>query len=80
MPNEVGGTVREGFGDLGIAVAGYPETHQKPQPGSRLANLKRKVDTGPDVVVTQLFYMNDDFFRFRDCCENWASACRLCRG
>ena len=30
---------------------------------------ERKVDAGADVVVTQLFYNNDDFFRFRDRCH-----------
>src|SRR6185503_11338651 len=27
------------------------------------------VDAGADVVVTQLFYNNNDFFRFRDRCQ-----------
>jgi methylenetetrahydrofolate reductase (NADPH) len=34
-----------------------------------LENLKRKCDAGADVVVTQLFYDNEDFFRFRDQCQ-----------
>ena len=54
---------------LGILVAGYPETHQEAvSPDADLENLKRKCDAGGDVVVTQLFYENADFFRFRDRC------------
>ena len=37
-------------------------------PDADLENLKRKCDAGGDVVVTQLFYENADFFRFRDRC------------
>src|SRR5262249_44410258 len=34
-----------------------------------LENLHRKVAAGGDVVITQLFYDNVDFFRFRDRCQ-----------
>ena len=62
--------IRSEFDGMGIAVGGYPETHQQePSPEVDLKNLKRKVDAGADVVITQLFYNNEDFLRFRERCE-----------
>lgn len=68
--NELVAFIRRELPDMGIAVGGYPETHQEaPSPEVDLANLKRKVDAGADAVITQLFYDNADYFRFRERCD-----------
>lgn len=53
--------------DFCIAVAGYPEGHPQCLNRTRdLENLKRKVEAGGCFVITQLFFDNADFYRFRD--------------
>ncbi|KAF1002471.1 methylenetetrahydrofolate reductase (NADH) 1-like [Apium graveolens] len=72
--------IRSKYGDyFGITVAGYPEAHPDVIQSNGvatlesyqndLAYLKRKVDAGADVIVTQLFYDTDIFLKFVNDCR-----------
>ena len=50
-----------------LFVAAYPETHpQAVSEDADLENLKRKVDAGGHRAITQFFFDNEIFLRFRD--------------
>ena len=54
-------------GDFDVAVAAYPEGHPEcPDRHLDWRRLADKVTAGADVIITQLFYANEDFFRMRD--------------
>jgi methylenetetrahydrofolate reductase (NADPH) len=55
-------------GEFSIGVAGFPEGHYANKIGKEddWRHLKEKVEAGADFVLTQLFFDNADFYRFRD--------------
>jgi len=55
-------------GDFSIGVAGFPEGHIACKDGKEAdwGHLKTKIEAGADFVLTQLFFDNADFYRFRD--------------
>jgi methylenetetrahydrofolate reductase (NADPH) len=56
-------------GGFEISVAAYPEKHPEAASlQSDIDNLKRKLDAGASSAITQFFFSNDDFLRYRDAC------------
>ncbi len=55
-------------GGFSIGVASYPEGHPESKGGVEddIRYLKMKQDCGADAVITQYFFNNEDFYRFRD--------------
>src|SRR5271157_3044763 len=65
-----------------IGAAGFPEGHIACMEGREVDwdRLKAKIDCGADFVLTQLFFRNADFFRFRDHLTKRGVTVPLCPG
>ena len=56
--------------DFCFLGACYPECHpESPNTVSEIKSLKKKVDAGAEVLLSQLFFDNDIFYRFNEECE-----------
>ena len=55
-------------GDFGIAVAGFPEGHIDCKDGKEVdwQYLIKKIKCGADIVITQMFFDNSDYFQLVD--------------
>jgi methylenetetrahydrofolate reductase (NADPH) len=55
--------------DFDISVSAYPETHpDAPSSDFEIDYLKRKIDAGANRAITQFFFDNETYLRFRDKC------------
>lgn len=69
--SELVSLIRQEFSTFGIGVAGYPEKHpQATSLSADIQHLARKVVCGADAVFTQLFFVNDHYFRFVEQCQS----------
>lgn len=61
--------LRQNHGDLCIGAACYPEGHvESPSEEESYRSLYLKQEAGADYLVSQLFFNNEDFYRFREKC------------
>ncbi|MFN0077446.1 MAG: methylenetetrahydrofolate reductase [NAD(P)H] [Prosthecobacter sp.] len=70
------------LGGFSVGTAGFPEGHIACKEGREVdwRRLKEKIDAGADFVLTQLFFDNADFYRFRDFLTRLGVTVPICPG
>ena len=67
--------------DFCVAGACYPEDHpDSANHVSELLNLKKKVDAGADILLSQLFFNNDNYYSFVEDCRIAGIECPITPG
>ncbi|WP_461832453.1 methylenetetrahydrofolate reductase [NAD(P)H] [Aquifex sp.] len=63
--------IRKEFGEwFSVGVASYPEGHpESPNLDWEVKYFKEKVEAGADFSITQMFFINDYYYRFVDMCK-----------
>jgi methylenetetrahydrofolate reductase (NADPH) len=57
--------VKKHYDYFAIGAAAYPEKHPEARTlDEDVRNLKHKVDSGVDFLITQMFFNNEYYFRF----------------
>ncbi|MCQ2602525.1 MAG: methylenetetrahydrofolate reductase [Clostridia bacterium] len=65
--NELAFYIKSHYPEFNLLGACYPEKHPEAKSiDEDIDNLKRKIDAGVSMLVTQLFFDNDKFLSFRD--------------
>ncbi|ASM36661.1 methylenetetrahydrofolate reductase [NAD(P)H] [Campylobacter sputorum] len=68
-------------GNFTIYGACYPEKHKNSKDFVEdIKNLKIKVDAGVSTLLTQLFFDNEDFYKFRQNCDLANINAKICAG
>ncbi len=63
--NDLVAFIKDRHPEMGVAVAGYPETHPEADTDNAdLLALKAKLDAGGDFVITQLFFDNQLYYDY----------------
>lgn len=73
--------VKKYYDHFAIGAAAYPEKHPEARSMDEdIRNLKYKVDSGVDFLITQMFFDNDYYYRFLDKAEKAGIDCRIIPG